>query len=184
MSFTRRIALAGTLAVALLATSAAPTSSARPLYVHADAAALSTATGAQTFAAASVQVVTLTPADMTLVQGDGIFGWLKKTIKKAVKWLKKHWDTIEKIIEIIEDIIDLFQQDDGTSTSTVTTDHYKNQVEVNEYYNSEEELNAGIVASVDQSETGFVYLGTTVTSGGGGGGGTCIDTENCQPYMY
>src|SRR5687767_1799997 len=98
MSFTRNITLAGAFAFALLATSAAPADSGRPVGHVAIATAPATADVTRTIVPIA-QSLRLTSADMTAVHGDGLWGWIKKTVKKIDRWIRNNADTIRRIWE-------------------------------------------------------------------------------------
>jgi hypothetical protein len=162
MSFTRNIALAGTFAVALLASSAAPADSARP--VNAVAAASTAALVPQTVVASSVMVVRLTPADMSAVQGEGFRSWFKRTVRKLQTWLQRNVvEPLQKIVDAIQEIIDVLEDLGQDNQPVDTTDNFQNDVTTSLVYDE-----AGNLLSSSESQTGFVYTGTTVSGGGGG----------------
>jgi hypothetical protein len=171
MSFTRNIALAGTFAFALLVSSAAPAESTR---LNSAVATASAAVAVpQALVASSAAVVRLTPADMTAVQGDGLWNWIKKTVRKIDRWVHNNIGWIRRVIEFIEDI--LHEVRGTTAAADDQNDHFENQVAENVYYNSEDDFNSGVASGgTDRSESGFVFQYTSY-SGGGGGGSTCID---------
>jgi hypothetical protein len=178
MSITHRIAIASGFALALLASSVAPASSA-PIASSVVASNVQlTAAADVTSANAGVQSVRLTLREMSLIQGDGFWQKVKKWVQKQTKWLVGFGQEVARVINQIEQIVEiLFGHDDNPQDSVITE---ANVTESNEYYATDDDIAVGNAFGSSSSETGYQVISVTYS---GGGGGTCLTDDGCQ-YAY
>jgi hypothetical protein len=178
MSFTRTITVACAFAVALLGGAAAPAGSAPVASTH--AARIAPVALADAAAVSQTEIaVQLTMAEMRATQGEGCWQfWMRcrinKLFKKIFKWIKTQWDwVVSSISEVLLSETQESTYDPSLPEGRVDT--YVNTETNDEFYQDE------VLTDTRQSETGFVFTGST--SGGGGGGSTCLTDDGC-PLMY
>jgi galactokinase len=179
MSITHRIAIASGFALALLASTVAPASSA-PIASPVVASHVQlTAAADVTSAGVGLQSV-LTASEMSLIQGDGPWQKLKKWVQKQIKWVNHFIGEVQRVVTQIEAIIEILFGNDDTPDPPKTIVE-ENVTTTNEYYASDADLDAGNLVGSDQSETGFYVASVTY---GGGGGGTCLTDDGSCQYAY
>jgi hypothetical protein len=180
MSLTRRIAIAG--ALALLAATAGQASgapNARAVVVaNVQPAAMAVAHAA--FAAVDAQSARLTLAEMDATRGDGWLRKLWKVVVQVIQWIIEHLPD-PRIPPRCDPVNDpscglLMNEETVWDASRADgTETYANTQTVNEFYADDAAYNQRSLSYSQQSESGFVLIGTT----GGGGGSTCLMDDGC-----
>ena len=177
MSITRSIAIASGFAFALLAGNVAPAGSA-PIASPVVASHVQVTAAADVTSASVGMQSLLTASEMSLIQGNGFWQKVRAWVDKQIRWVQHFWGEVQRVINQIRRIIDVIEGHDNENHDTVIQE--ENVVTTNEYYASDEDLDAGNLSHSDQSETGFYTA--SVTYSGGGGGSTCIQESGCE-YM-
>lgn len=105
----------------------------------------------------------LSSGEMSTVQGEGIWGWLKKIWKKhKKKIIKTIWEIIKEIIDsVVNETAEYVEGIDGE-----VVEHHEGQDQTEEVYNSREDYEAGSAAqSSSYSDYGYSYQYTDYSSG-------------------
>jgi hypothetical protein len=156
-------------ALALAMFAVAPGLSARePMPLTNGAVALAVTNVAQpsaalaTVAIADAAAVSLTAREMQQVHGSGWFHRLVNAIKHVYQWIISPQG--QKILKALWDIIQQLLNSTQTTTNFTQTDTYSNTTQSNEYYDD-----AGNLVGSDESGTGDVFEGSSITYDNGGG---------------
>lgn len=104
----------------------------------------------------------LSTSQMTVAQGEGVWGWLKKIWKKyKKKIIKVVWEIIKEIIE--EWLSETSQQVEGINGEVV--EHHQGEDQTEEVYASQSDYENGNMQSSSYVDYGYTYQYTDYSGG-------------------
>ncbi len=104
----------------------------------------------------------LSASQMTSLQGQGPWGWIKKIWKKHKKTiLKIIWEIIKIIVETV--ISETNSYVEGVNGQVV--ENYEGEDETQQVYNSQSDYDVNNVASTSYADYGYTYTGSDYSGG-------------------